>query len=89
MEIRDLAQHVIDAVNGVILGKETQVRQMMLAFLAGGHILLADMPGVGKTTAAQAYANVMALDCKRMQFTPDVLPSDITGFSFYQKEKKR
>ena len=53
----------------------------MAAFLAGGHILLEDIPGVGKTTLATAFSKAMALDCKRVQFTPDVMPSDLTGYS--------
>ena len=58
----------------------------MMAFLAGGHVLIEDIPGVGKTTLAVAFARAMALDQGRVQFTPDVMPSDITGFSMYDKE---
>lgn len=57
----------------------------MTAILAGGHILIDDIPGVGKTTIAVAFSHALGLDYKRVQFTPDVLPSDITGFSMYDK----
>ena len=59
------------------------------AFLANGHILLEDMPGVGKTTMARAFSRAMMLECRRVQFTPDVMPSDLTGFSIYRKEEER
>ena len=58
----------------------------MMAILARGHVLIEDIPGVGKTTLAQAFARAMDLTQNRVQFTPDVLPSDIVGFSLYQKE---
>ncbi len=83
------AAEVIRRVNRVILGKEEQVREIMLCFLANGHALIEDMPGVGKTTLATAFAGAMGLDCKRVQFTPDVMPSDLTGFSVFQKETGR
>ena len=62
------------------------IREIMAAFLAGGHILLEDIPGVGKTTLATAFSKAMALDCKRVQFTPDVMPSDLTGYSVYRND---
>lgn len=61
----------------------------MLAALAGGHILLEDMPGVGKTTLALAFARAVRLEFHRIQFTPDVLLSDLTGFSIYRREEER
>ena len=57
-----------------------------MAILAGGHILIEDVPGVGKTTLALAFSKALGLKYKRMQFTPDVVPSDIVGFSMYNKE---
>ena len=78
------ALNVIEQVNNVILGKDKQIREIMAAFLAGGHILLEDIPGVGKTTLATAFSKAMALDCKRVQFTPDVMPSDLTAFQHIQ-----
>lgn len=81
------AQEVIRQVNKVILGKEREVAEVMTAFLANGHILLEDIPGVGKTTLALAFSRAMELACKRVQFTPDVMPSDLTGFSIYRREE--
>ena len=74
-------QAVIDSVNTVIKGKENVVRKVLAAMIAGGHILMEDIPGVGKTTLATAFARSLSLDYKRVQFTPDVIPSDILGFS--------
>lgn len=80
------ASKVIEQVNKVILGKDRKVKEIMTAFLAGGHILLEDIPGVGKTTLATAFSKAMKLDCKRVQFTPDVMPSDLTGYSVYRSD---
>ncbi len=88
-EARTALQQVMKDVNGVILGKEAQVKQVILALLAGGHVLLTDLPGTGKTTLAETIAREMELDYNRVQFTPDVLPSDLTGFSMYQKETEQ
>lgn len=75
---------VIEAeVQKVIAGKEPILRRVLTVMLAGGHILLEDIPGVGKTTLALAFGKAMDLTCSRVQFTPDVVPSDITGFSMY------
>lgn len=79
-------QEVIAQVQQVILGKKSEITEIMTAFLANGHILLEDIPGVGKTTLAMAFSKAMGLQCKRVQFTPDVMPSDLTGFSIYRKE---
>ena len=73
-------------VNKVIIGKETVVEKVLMAMLADGHILLDDVPGVGKTTLAVAFARAIGLKYSRIQFTPDVLPSDIVGFSMYQQQ---
>ena len=80
------AAKVIEQVKKVILGKDRKVKEIMTAFLAGGHILLEDIPGVGKTTLATAFSKAMKLDCKRVQFTPDVMPSDLTGYSVYRSD---
>ena len=76
-------ENVVSEVNKVVKGKERVVRKVLAAVLAGGHILLEDIPGVGKTTLAMALGKAMELEYKRMQFTPDVLPSDIVGFTMY------
>ena len=81
---RAAAQAVLEAVNQVILGKEAFTVQILEALLADGHVLLEDIPGVGKTTLALAFSKLMGLDWKRVQFTPDVLPSDLSGFSVYR-----
>ena len=83
------ARLVTEEVEKVIAGKQSCVEKIMMAFLAGGHILIEDIPGVGKTTLAVAFARAMSLDQGRVQFTPDVMPSDITGFSMYDKEDGR
>lgn len=80
---------VMNQVNQVIFGKEREVREIMLALLANGHVLLEDIPGVGKTTLALAFSRTMELEYHRIQFTPDVLPSDLTGFSIYHREKEK
>jgi MoxR-like ATPase len=76
-------------IEKVIVGKEEIIEKVLVAILAGGHILLEDVPGVGKTTLALAVSKVMGLDFKRVQFTPDVVPSDITGFTMYDKQKNK
>ena len=68
-----------------ILGKEDIIRKVLTVIIAGGHILLEDIPGVGKTTLALAFSKAMDLKFNRVQFTPDVVPSDITGFTVYDK----
>lgn len=75
-------------INKVIKGKEEIVEKVLCAILAGGHILLDDIPGVGKTTLAMAFARSMSFDYKRVQFTPDVLPSDIVGFSMFNQKTR-
>ena len=76
-------EQIVTEVNKVVKGKERVVRKVLAAVLAGGHVLLEDIPGVGKTTLAMALGKSMDLEYKRMQFTPDVLPSDIVGFTMY------
>lgn len=77
---------VLAEVKKAIIGKDDVLEKVLVAILAGGHILLEDIPGVGKTTMALAFAKTMDLRWGRMQFTPDVMPSDVTGFSLYNKE---
>lgn len=74
---------VISEVTKVIKGKDRIVEKIFATILAGGHILLEDIPGVGKTTAAMAFAKTLSMEYNRVQFTPDVLPGDIMGFSMY------
>ncbi len=75
------AQQILDQVRRVVVGKDDVLLWFMAAILAKGHILLEDVPGVGKTTLALAFSKVLSLEYSRVQFTPDVLPSDVTGYS--------
>ncbi len=77
---------IIGEVKKVIVGKDRTLLWVLTTILARGHILLEDIPGVGKTSMALAFSKALGLDYGRVQFTPDVLPSDITGYSVYQKE---
>ncbi|HJD47866.1 MAG TPA: MoxR family ATPase [Candidatus Mediterraneibacter norfolkensis] len=81
-----LAWQVIGEVEKDVVGKREILTKIMTAILAGGHILIEDIPGTGKTTMAIAFSQAMGLEVKRVQFTPDVLPSDLTGFTVYRKE---
>lgn len=83
------AMDIIREVKKAVIGKDDCIMKAAEAILAGGHILLNDIPGVGKTTLAVALANSMSLEQNRVQFTPDVMPSDLTGFSMYQKDSGR
>ena len=74
-------------VGKVIIGKDEVIRKVLMSIFAGGHILLDDVPGVGKTSLAIALGKTLGLEYNRIQCTPDVLPSDIVGFSVFNKEK--
>lgn len=80
------AQDIIDEVRKAVVGKDRVLLWVLAAILAKGHILLEDIPGVGKTTLALAFSRALGLSYSRVQFTPDVLPSDVTGYSIYNKE---
>ena len=75
------AQQILSQIRKVVVGKDTTLLWVLAAILARGHILLEDIPGVGKTTMALAFSRVLDLQYSRMQFTPDVLPSDVTGYT--------
>lgn len=79
------AAAVMREVKKAVIGKDDSVKKVMAAILAGGHVLIEDIPGVGKTTMAIAFSKSMGLARNRVQFTPDVLPADIVGFSMYDK----
>lgn len=85
MNTKEIIDAILAETGKAVLGKDDVLRRILTAILAGGHILIDDIPGVGKTTMAVAFTRTLGLDYKRMQFTPDVLPSDITGFSMYDK----
>ena len=82
-------QRVLDQVRRAVLGKDEVLARVMQAILARGHVLLEDIPGVGKTTMALAFSKALGLRYQRVQFTPDVMPSDLTGFSVYHRETGR
>src|SRR5262252_8044870 len=77
---------VVTAASQIILGKESQVRQALACILARGHLLIEDLPGVGKTTLAHVLARSLGLHFQRIQFTSDMLPADIIGVSVYDRE---
>lgn len=77
---------ILSEVKQAVVGKDRVLAWVLTTLLAGGHILLEDVPGVGKTTIALAFARAMGMEYGRVQFTPDVLPSDITGYSMYEKQ---
>ena len=79
------SKEILDQVRRVVVGKDQVLIWVLATTLARGHILLEDIPGVGKTTMALAFSKVLGLECNRVQFTPDVLPSDVTGYSVLQQ----
>lgn len=86
MELRETAWNLLKTVDQVILGKSGETREVLAAMLTGGHVLLEDIPGVGKTSLAVAFSRLLGFQWNRVQFTPDVLPSDLTGFSMYRRD---
>lgn len=83
MRFYEEANNIMNEINNVLIGKKDKVEFAMMALLAGGHLLLEDVPGVGKTSLANAMAKTMDVSFSRIQFTPDTLPSDVTGISVY------
>ena len=77
---------ILQEIEKVVVGKNENVEKIMMAVLAGGHVLMEDVPGTGKTTTAMAFAKVLGLDTRRVQFTSDTVPSDIIGYSVYEKQ---
>ena len=84
--MNELAVQIQSEIKKVIIGKDDVIEKVLMAILAQGHILMEDVPGVGKTTLAMAFSKVLGLDNKRVQFTSDTMPSDIIGFSVYDKQ---
>ncbi len=82
----EAVHRIINEVKKVIVGKDDVIENVITAFIADGHVLIDDIPGVGKTSLAVALSKAMSLKYNRMQFTPDVLPSDVTGFTMYNKK---
>ncbi|GIJ19628.1 AAA family ATPase [Micromonospora lutea] len=85
IEVGRLARAVLDAVGQVVVGKRDALELVLAGILAGGHVLLEDLPGLGKTLTARSFAQALGLDFRRLQFTPDLLPADVTGSFLYDQ----
>ncbi len=85
----DIAKRILAEVKKAVIGKDDIILKVLLCIIAKGHILIEDIPGVGKTTLALCFSKALNLEHNRVQFTPDVLPSDVTGFSVYNKQTER
>ncbi|CAM8651616.1 COG0714 MoxR-like ATPases [Comamonadaceae bacterium] len=88
MDIQDKLRSLLDQLNTVIVGKPDQIRDCVACLLAGGHLLIDDVPGVGKTTLAHALSRTFGLQFSRVQFTSDLMPSDLSGVSVYERAKE-
>lgn len=84
--MQEKIKEILDQIETVIVGKNEVMERILMAILAGGHVLMEDVPGVGKTTTAMTFARVLGLETRRVQFTSDTMPSDIIGFSVYDKD---
>lgn len=84
--IVEQSKQIIEEISKAFIGKREVIEKVLMTIYAGGHVLLEDRPGVGKTTLAMAFSRVLGLSNKRIQFTPDTLPSDITGFTMYNRQ---
>ena len=88
MQVKEKLQALLNQLNTVIVGKPAQVRDCVACLLAGGHLLIEDVPGVGKTTLAHALSRSFGLHFSRVQFTADLMPSDLSGVSIYERQKE-
>jgi len=88
-KVSELSKQVVDEVERAVVGKRDLLETIMSAVLAGGHVLLEDYPGLGKTLIARSFASALGLDFKRIQFTPDLLPGDITGGYIFNRTKNK
>ena len=86
--MNEMTEKIQQTINRVVIGKQDVVAKVLMAILARGHVLLEDVPGVGKTTLAVSFARTLGLDTSRVQFTSDTMPSDIIGFSVYSKSEE-
>ena len=85
-EIQETVQKVVSNINKVIVGRESVIELVMVALLCEGHVLIEDVPGIGKTTLAKAAARSLGCTFRRIQFTPDLLPSDVTGIYYFNQK---
>ena len=85
-DIREVAAKVKNNIQKVVIGKDEQIDQLLVALISSGHVLLEDVPGTGKTLLAKTMAKSLACSFNRIQFTPDLLPSDVTGINFYNQK---
>src|ERR1043165_3958853 len=85
-EVSAYAQQVLDQVGTVIVGKRDALELVLAGILAGGHVLLEDFPGLAKTLTARCFAQTLGIDFRRVQFTPDLLPADLTGSFLYDQK---
>lgn len=88
-QLQQLTQDLKGNIGKAIMGKDEQIEKILLALYSGGHILLEDIPGTGKTTMAKALARSLDCQFKRVQFTPDLLPSEVTGINFYNQKEQQ
>jgi MoxR-like ATPase len=86
--VADGPRRLQEALSRIVLGKPVPLAKLVLAAVAGGHVLIEDVPGVGKTTAAKALARLTGSDFRRIQFTPDLLPYDLTGVDIFHPETR-
>ncbi len=89
MQIQDFTRNILDNVGAVIVGKDDVIEHLLIALLCEGHVLLEDVPGVGKTMMARTLSISLGVDFRRLQCTPDLLPSDITGTSIFNQETRQ
>src|SRR5208283_5916453 len=85
-QVRDLRDRTLKQVGRVVVGMEAVTHQFLIALLAGGHVLLEGVPGVAKTTLSKTFARLLGIQYQRVQFTPDLLPSDITGTYVFDRK---
>ena len=87
--VASLGQGIVDEVEKAVVGKADVLKQILVTILAGGHVLLEDYPGLAKTLTANSFATALGLEFKRIQFTPDLLPGDITGSYIHDRNTSR
>ena len=88
-EVQEFSQKIIANLEKVIIGKRTTINQVLIGLLCQGHLLIEDVPGVGKTMLARSLAKSLGCSFNRLQFTPDMLPSDVTGVSIFNQVSRQ